>query len=335
MLFNFQLFELSEVTPWVYEGQLYLQWFGLTEGWYWLQINERDEIFRYSPELLTYWQEEYLGGEPISLPYATYYVVRFWEDLLDILPRILEPLPPRLLHMLETEEQVNQWLERVEQWQKLFEPNEDEDEEEEEEETEEEKKASREIWDTYMQASSWWYDRLLNTMPVIAGPKLWFWKNGLHISVCWDSRKSHIHNIPAWSAQKGQIQLTCTRFLEEVQAFHDRLFVEMAKRIQELRDTYQPALTNRATEPAAFVAARDGSKKIYAPRPQKDADPEERFWPHPDVAANLARLEEEQQERFQWLASSLERVSTNEAINSDAVFNAMAKMDRFAGLFSE
>src|SRR3984893_13487441 len=331
MLFNFQLRELSEVTPWVYEGQLYLQWFGLTEGWHWLQVNERDEIFPYSPELLNYWQEEYLRGEPLFLPYADYYVVRFWEDLLDILPRILEPLPPRFAHMLETEKQVNQWLERVEQWEKLFEAN----EEEGEEETEEEKKAGREMWDTYMQASSWWSDRFLNTMPVIAGPNLFFLNNGLHIFACWDNRQQRINAIPAWSAQKGQIQLTCAQFLDEVQAFHDRLFAEMASRIQELKDTYQPERTDRAPEPAAFAAARAGSKNIYAPRPQKDADQEERFWPHPDIAVNLARLEEGQQERFQWLASSLGRVSTNEAIDVDAVFNAMAKMDRFAGLSSE
>lgn len=119
-----------------------------------------------------------------------------------------------------------------------------------------------------------------------------------------------------------------------MQTFHDRFFAEMASRIQEIKDTYHPERTNRAPEPAAFAAARAGSKKLYAPRPQKDADPEERFWPHPDIAVNLARLEEEQQERFQWLASSLARVSTDEAIDVDKVLSAMEKMDRFAGLSS-
>lgn len=209
MLFHFQLREISEVTPWVYEEQLYLQWFGLTEGCYWLQVNEHHEIFRYSPELLAYWQEKFLEGEPISLPYADYYIVRFWEDLLEILPLILEPLPPRLAHLLETEEQVNQWLERVRQWATLFETN----EEEEEEETEEEIKAGREIWDTYMQASSWWYDRQLSTSPLTARPHLWFWNTGLYVHICWDNRQQRIDNIPAWSEQKGQIQLTRGQFL--------------------------------------------------------------------------------------------------------------------------
>ncbi|MEO6889572.1 MAG: DUF5984 family protein [Ktedonobacteraceae bacterium] len=330
MLFNFQLRALSEVTPWVYQGQFYLNWFGLTEGWYWLQVNENDEIFRYSPELLAYWQAEDLG-EPRFLPYADYYVVRFWEDLLEILPRILEPLPPRLAQMLETEDQVNQWQERVRQWENLFEAN----EEEEEEETEEEEKAGREMWDTYMRASSWWYDRKLSASPLIAGLGLWFWNNGLYIYACWDNRQQCINNIPAWSAQKGQIQLTCAQFLDEVQAFHACLFAEMANRIQEMKDTYQPELTDRAPMPAAFSAKRAESQKIYVPLPQKGADPEERFWPHSDVAVNLAKLEEEQQTRFQWLASSLGRVSSREAINVNAVLNAMTEMDRFAGLSSE
>lgn len=330
MLFNFQLCALTEVTPWVYQGQLYLRWFGLTEGWYWLRVNESDEIFRYSPELLASWQEEY-PGESTLLPYADYYVVRFWEDLLEILPLILEPLPPGLAQMLETEDQVNQWQERVRQWETLFEPN----EEKEEEETEEEEKAGREIWDTYLQASSWWYDRMLSTSPLIAGPNLWFWNNGLYIYACWDNRQQCINNIAAWSAQKGQIQLTCAQFLDEVQAFHTRLFAEMANRIQEMKDTYQPELTDRAPMPAAFSAKRAGSQKIYAPLPEKGEDPEERFWPHPDIALDIAELEEEQQTRFQWLASSLGRISSSKAINVNAVFDAMTKMDRFAGLSSK
>lgn len=84
--------------------------------------------------------------------------------------------------------------------------------------------------------------------------------------------------------------------------------------------------------PAAFAVARSGSQAIYAPLPQRGADPEERSWPHPDIALDLAELEEEQRTRFQRLALSLERVSSNETIDVDAMFNAMTKMDRFAGL---
>ncbi|GHO61505.1 hypothetical protein KSC_003970 [Ktedonobacter sp. SOSP1-52] len=321
MLFNFQLRPLSEVTPWVYQGHLYLHWFGLTEGWYWLHVNEKDEIFRYSPELLSYWQQEYLD-EPRHLPYADYYVVRFWQDLLDILPRILEPLPPRLAQLLATEEQVNQWQERIRQWETLFEPS------EEEEETEEEEQSGREIWDTYLQASSWWYDRQLDTHPLIAGPRLWFWNNDQHIHACWDNREQDIDTIPAWTAQKGQIHLTRAQFLDEVQAFHGLLFAEMASRIQEMKATYQPGRTDRAPMPDAFSANRS----IYAPLPQKGEDPEERFWPYPDIALDLAKLEKEQLTRFQRLASSFGRVSSGEEIQVNAVFNAMTKMDRFAGL---
>jgi hypothetical protein len=225
---------------------------------------------------------------------------------------------------------VNQWLERVEQWQTVFKANEEVDEDGEE--SEEEQQAGREMWETSMQTSSWWFDRMLNTMPVKVGSHLWFWNDGLHISACWDNRQQRIDALPAWSAQKGQIQLTHAQFLEEVRAFHNRFFAAMANRIQEVKDTYHPERTERAPEPIAFIAARAGLKKLYAPLPQKGADPHKRFWPHPDIAVNLARIEEEQQERFQWLASSLKRVSTGEAIDVDAVFSAMEQMDRFVGL---
>lgn len=208
-------------------------------------------------------------------------------------------------------------------------------EEKEEEETEEEQRAGREMWDTYLQASSWWSDQMLDTFPLTAGPCLWFWSDGRHVHACWDNRELRINNIPAWTAQKGQIQWIWAHFLDEVQAFHTRFFAEMANRIQEIKETYQPEFTDRAPVPAAFAAARAGSQAIYAPLPQKGADPEERFWPHPDIALDLAELEEQQRMRFQQLASSLERVSSSEAIDVDAIFNAMAKMDKFAGLSSK
>lgn len=195
---------------------------------------------------------------------------------------------------------MNPWLERVKQWETVFEAT----DEEEDDETEEERKAGREMWDPSMQASSWWYDRQCSTSPLTARPRLWFWNTGLSIHACGDNRQQRINHISAWTEHKGHLQLTRAQFLDEVQAFHDRLLAEMASRIQERKDTDQPERTDRAPEPAAFAAARAGSKKRSAPLPQRGVDPEERFWPHPDIAVNLAKLEEEQQERFPWLASS-------------------------------
>jgi hypothetical protein len=330
MLFNFQLRALADIIPWGYRNtnphadpltpfqavgrqptseiisrfadsykQPYVGWFGLTDGWYWLQMNENDEFFRYSKDLLTHWQERY-PAEPTSapwqksypsesppLPYADYYVVRLWEDILELLPPILEPLPPKFAQLLETEEQVSRWQKRVRQWETLFETN----EEEEEEETEEEEKAGREMWDTYIHASSWWYDRKLSIHPLTEGPSLWFWNDGHYIHGFWDNSQRWIKNIPAWETQRGQIQLVYAQFLDEVASFHTRLFNAMEERIQEAK----------------------------------------RSWPRPDVALDFDKLEKEQQDRSQWLDQALEQAASRSATDWNAVGDAMRTVDRLSG----
>ncbi|HEY3993091.1 MAG TPA: DUF5984 family protein [Ktedonobacteraceae bacterium] len=317
MLFNFQLRPLSDVTPWVYSEQLYLQWFGLTEGCYWLQMNDKDEFFRYSADLLVYWQENY-PTEPVRPPYADYYVVRFWEDLLEeILPVILEPLHPRLAHMLGTDE-LHRWQKRIKHWETLFEADDDNDNNE----------SDMEIWDTYMQATSWWYDRQLSAHPLLAPPRLWFWNDGHSIHAFWDNSQRDIDDIPAWTAQRGRIQLTNPQFLDEVHSFHTRFLATMEERIQEAKSTSMLTRQSRAQSP--FLQPKPEGQKIYAPHPQKGADPARRFWPHPDIAINFDRLAEEQHHRTQLLAQSLERTVSRSATDWEAVFEAMGKMDDFS-----
>jgi hypothetical protein len=323
MLFHFQLRALADITPWGYRdtdpqadrqsstqavGQrpqpqivsrfadsyeqpdvYFLHWFGLTDGWYWLQMNENDEFFRYSTDLLAHWEKNY-PEDPTLLPYADYYVVRLWEDILELLPLILEPLPPKLAHMLETEEQVSRWRERIKQWEKVF-GIEDEGEEEDREEDEEEEEIDEEMWETYLQATMWWHERLLDTGYLTASPHLWFWNDGHSIHGFWDNSQLYIENIPAWSAQRGQSQLIYAQFLDEVTSFHTRLFSAMEERIQEAK----------------------------------------RSWPRPDVALDFDELEKEQQVRSQWLAQALERAASRAVTDWNAVVDAMRTMDRLSG----
>ncbi|WP_123601984.1 DUF5984 family protein [Micromonospora sp. Llam0] len=46
--FQFQLRPLDQVHPWGRDKQT-LHWFGLTEGWYWLDLNGH-QLLRYSAE---------------------------------------------------------------------------------------------------------------------------------------------------------------------------------------------------------------------------------------------------------------------------------------------
>lgn len=47
MLFDFTLVPLDEIEPWGKPGQLSLHWFGLTDGYYWMDVGS-STLFEYS-----------------------------------------------------------------------------------------------------------------------------------------------------------------------------------------------------------------------------------------------------------------------------------------------
>ena len=73
------------------DGPKRLHWFGLTDGWYWIDIGHH--------ELLRLHESVDRLDDP-KLPYVDYYVVRLWEDLLDVLPVVLDPVPLDLFALL-------------------------------------------------------------------------------------------------------------------------------------------------------------------------------------------------------------------------------------------
>ncbi|ADI10690.1 hypothetical protein SBI_07570 [Streptomyces bingchenggensis BCW-1] len=90
--FRFGLTPLAEVRPWGRRERPVLHWFGLTDGWYAIDLGEH-ELLRYSERTVRRLRGD--GGGPAH-PYADYYVVRLWEDLLALLPAALEPVPEDL-----------------------------------------------------------------------------------------------------------------------------------------------------------------------------------------------------------------------------------------------
>jgi hypothetical protein len=95
--FRFELRPLAEIHPWGTDRPT-LHWFGLTDGWYWIQVGGH-ELLRYSDQTVHSWTAEGYNG----LPYVDYYVVRLWEDLLRSLPAILEPVPEDLTAFIESD----------------------------------------------------------------------------------------------------------------------------------------------------------------------------------------------------------------------------------------
>ncbi|MEU8899372.1 DUF5984 family protein [Nocardia sp. NPDC048505] len=96
MWIPFELAPLDEVVPWGERSTLH--WFGLTQGWYGLEV-DGVELLRYSEQTLARTREN-PAAEP---PWVDYYVVRLWEDLLDVLPSALEPVPDDLANFFAAE----------------------------------------------------------------------------------------------------------------------------------------------------------------------------------------------------------------------------------------
>lgn len=83
--------------PWGEEGDHSLHWFGLTDGWYWIEAGEH-ELLRYSDRTISRWAAEEGGGDSGKvIPYPDYYVVRFWEDLLEMVSVLTESVPADLV----------------------------------------------------------------------------------------------------------------------------------------------------------------------------------------------------------------------------------------------
>ncbi|GIH23382.1 hypothetical protein Aph01nite_16920 [Acrocarpospora phusangensis] len=90
--FRFALTPLGQVSPWGDEVRR-LHWFGLTDGWYWIELDGH-ELLRYSPETLQRYRTDQL---PAQRPYVDYYLARLWEDITDMTPTVLQPVPKDLL----------------------------------------------------------------------------------------------------------------------------------------------------------------------------------------------------------------------------------------------
>ncbi|MGW1997035.1 DUF5984 family protein [Embleya sp. NPDC001921] len=98
--FRFVLRPLCDVRPWG-EDVPRLGWFILTDGWYWIELGGH-ELLRYAERSPGPRSSPPAGcaepREPGGLDaYVDYHVVRLWEDLVELMPRVLEPVPPDLL----------------------------------------------------------------------------------------------------------------------------------------------------------------------------------------------------------------------------------------------
>lgn len=93
--FRFDLQPVRDIDPWGGEQHPTLHWFALTSGWYWIEVGEH-ELLRYSDRTLQRWAID--EGE--LTPYVEYYVVRLWEDVLEMVSVLTDPVPTDLVEFV-------------------------------------------------------------------------------------------------------------------------------------------------------------------------------------------------------------------------------------------
>ena len=228
MLFRFELKPVDEIAPWTTPSQnneKFLSWFGLTDGIYWLDVGDA-ELFRYNPAILTHWAKTYPEAE--IDPHVDYQVVRLWEDVIYMLPMVLEPVPEDMARHVRS---GGAWESRA-AWERWWEKASDWGQEQDDDAS----------WELYDQASGWWRARALDSGHFRASPSIWFWREGDTVFVRWDNRGILLDGFPVWSAEVGEVSMTAAAFLEEVRSFDGRLISAMAERVNAAQNWYRPEI---------------------------------------------------------------------------------------------
>ncbi len=206
MLLNFKLAPLEEFTPRAYPGNPGLSWSGLTQGEYWMRVGES--------RLLEYGERARAAGAP---RHCAHPVARLHEDLLGMLPHILEPVPAALMPYLSGD-LAAAWCEAYEAWYdsnlaRMHQPG-----------------PQRIDGDAHRML----HGRMLDTSYLAPLTNITIWSDDENIYVPWDNRAGVLDGVPAWAAQYGEFQMPRREFLAEVQSFHTRLTEQMEGRIERV-----------------------------------------------------------------------------------------------------
>ncbi|TFW31642.1 DUF5984 family protein [Massilia horti] len=206
MLINFELTPLKHVMPWGEPNNLSLSWFGLTDGQYWISVGETS-LFEYSEHARS-------AG---AGRYCEYQVVRLLEDILDMLPSIMEPIPPTLVRYLSGDS-GKAWQAKLSSWASEQYDAIDEDE----------------YWRLADLAGSLSYNRFLDSAYLSPSATILIWSDEKDVHIEWDNSEKFIDEKVAWTARKGHFHMPREVFIREVESFHFRLIEQMTSRVSQV-----------------------------------------------------------------------------------------------------
>ncbi|WP_307853190.1 DUF5984 family protein [Kitasatospora sp. RG8] len=203
--FRFGLTPLDKVRPWGAERPV-LHWFGLTDGWYCIDLDGH-EVLRYSEHTVRELRSDSDGGQPC--PYVDYYVVRLWEDVIELVSKAMEPVPPDLLDIAADNSPDWGW-----DW----------------EDAPEEADA----------ALAWHSAGFLNTSYLRVAPYVRCWRSIIGqedtVTLTWEHEVDPEGVIEFVGPQRGRVTMPTQEFLAAVTELDRALLAAMEQRISELEE---------------------------------------------------------------------------------------------------
>lgn len=199
-MIEFHLTPIELVHPWGECPDLSLHWFGFTDGRYRIKVGD-EYLLNYSDEITAKFES------PTTL--VEYQVVRLWEDILEMLPAILEPVPQQLHYLFEeSAEYRRRWFEKAEE---------------------------DIVPDSLAEKCSFWLDdRCLDCGYLTNAPQILIWSTETDVTFSWDNEALKTDGVPVWSASKGSYRMSRADFLSAVHEFDRSLIAQMAERVRQV-----------------------------------------------------------------------------------------------------
>jgi Family of unknown function (DUF5984) len=205
MVFNFRLTPLEQVAPWGHPGDQRLHWFGLTDGEYWIRVGS-DVLLEYSETA-----RAVLGGSR----YCNYQVARLYEDIVEMLPYVLDPVPASLLPYISGGSSAT-WMNAYTLWAAAQDPADKEGQ----------------YWEVADAALTWIGQRNLDTAYLRSSVNIRFWSDEKNVYIEWDNTNKTVDGQPAWTALSGAARWSRDDFIFSVRSFHDALMSQMGERVK-------------------------------------------------------------------------------------------------------
>lgn len=209
-LINFTLKHPDNIIPWGDAPDTSMDWSGLTDGEYWLDVNKAT-LYEYTNEVLT-------GNNANDSHYVDYQIARFTEDWTGIFESIAEPVPDTFYSISRSNDYLYRFYAAAQNWfeHASKDPSADADA----------------LYDSYDKAIEWIYSRTLTAEHLTAGPGISFFRNRNNISIVWQADHLTDNHIPVWTAQNGEVEMEYEMFINETEDFGNRFFHAMDAQVQ-------------------------------------------------------------------------------------------------------